>query len=46
MKVSQEWEGYHPGGMWRPANVDLEACFGRRMTAVHRRERDPHAQTR
>src|SRR5438093_7966236 len=45
MKVSQEGEGYHLGSMWRPANVDLEACFGRCMAAVHRCERDPAAQT-
>src|SRR2546428_8706554 len=32
--------------MWRPANVNLEACPGRRMAAIHRRERDPHTQTR
>src|SRR5256885_7924651 len=46
MEVSQEGEGYPPGSMRRPANVDLEACLGRRMAAVHRCERDPDAQTR
>src|SRR5438128_3716257 len=46
MEMSQEGEGYHVGCVRRPANVDLEACLGRRTAAVHRRERDPHAQAR
>src|SRR2546425_4437731 len=45
MEVSQEGEWYHPGSIRRPANVDLEACLGRHMAAVHRCERDPDAQT-
>src|SRR2546428_3471877 len=32
--------------MWRPANVNLEACPGRRMAAIPRRDRDPHTQAR
>src|SRR2546427_9719192 len=31
--------------MRRPANVDLEACLGRHMAAVHRCKRDSNAQT-
>src|SRR2546422_5711671 len=45
MEVSQEGEWYHPGSMRRPANVDLEACLGRHMAAVHRCKRDSNAQT-
>src|SRR2546425_771007 len=45
-EVSQEGKRYHLGRVRRPANVDLEACLGRRAAAVHRSERDPHAQAR
>jgi hypothetical protein len=46
MEESQEGERYQFGRVRRPANIDLEACLGRRMASVHQRERDPHAQTR